>query len=180
MENDHIYHRCFPVRDAHRKWNVTEGEALDDELKGLVDLLKVKPGDVADLDPSLQQLRRADFLVKTPLYDPLTSVIEGEAYDIAKIDVLTEIFTLPTKDASGKDVIYGGLPAVNAGVKRLINILPAIEGKRAGQFVDAIKPAQPNIPVEMPREEKEGWIDKIKGLIFGRHDEETQRNPRAR
>ena len=155
---------------------MAEAETFDEELKRIVDLLKVKPGDVADLDPNLQQLRRADFLVKTPLFDPLTSVIEGEAYDIAKIDILTEVFTLKTKDDVGKDVIYGGLPATNAGINRLINILPAIDGKRANQFVDAIKPAQPNIPVEMPREEKEGIIDWVKTKLFGRHDDETARN----
>lgn len=157
------------------------------EIQKLVDLLRVKPEDIANLDPNLQQLRRADLLVKTPLSDPLTAVIEGEAYDIAKIAILREIFTLrlPAKDKDGKlrsgarpgeeYVTYGGLPATMAGIARLIDILPAIDGKRAGQFVDAIKPAQPNIPVEMPREEGESWLDKIRGLIFGRSKAEQNR-----
>jgi len=158
-----------------------------DDFKRLIELLKIKPEDIANLDPNLQQLRRADLLVKTPLPDPLTSVTEGEAYDIAKIAILCEGFTLrlPAKMPDGsfrpgakegdKYLIYGGLPATMAGMARLIDILPAIEGKRAGQFVDAIKPAQPNIPVEMPREEKEGIVDWIKGKLFGRSDAEKQR-----
>jgi hypothetical protein len=157
------------------------------DIQKLVDLLKVKPEDIANLDPNLQQLRRADLLVKTPLSDPLTAVIEGEAYDIAKIAILKEIFTLrlPAKDEKGNFrpgarpgddyVIYGGLPATMAGIARLVDILPAIDGKRAGQFVDAIKPAQPNIPVEMPREEKESIIEKLRNLVFGRSKAEQNR-----
>jgi hypothetical protein len=161
------------------------------DIQKLMETLKIKPEDIANLDPNLQQLRRADLLVKIPLSDPLTAVIEGEAYDIAKIAILKEIFTLrlPAKFSDGplrgtprpgakpgEDlVVYGGLPATMAGIARLIDILPAIDGKRAGQFVDAIKPAQPNIPVEMPREEGESMFEKIRGFIFGRSKAEQNR-----
>lgn len=164
-----------------------EPSEVSEDIKRLMDTLKVKPEDIANLDPNLQQLRRADLLVKVPLSDPLTAVIEGEAYDIAKIAILKEIFTLrlPAKMPDGtlrpgaklgENVVeYGGLPATMAGIARLIDILPAIDGKRAGQFVDAIKPAQPNIPVEMPREEKESMFEKLRGFIFGRSKAEQNR-----
>ena len=149
------------------------------ELSRLADLLKIDPKELANLDPSLQQLKRADLLVNTPLPDPLTSVTEGEAYDIAKIAILERVFTLPVNEinAEGKEVLvnYGGLPATLAGIRRLTDILPSIEGKRANQFVDAIKPAQPNIPVAMPREEEEGFLDKIRRMIWGRGEAESER-----
>ena len=187
LENHSFHCRSFLFRIL--------GEIMDridqvkSDLQQLKELLGVKPEDISSLDPSLQQLRRADLLVKTPLPDPLTAVIEGEAYDIAKLEILVEIFTLhiPTSDLDtirrirakpkpGEDYIHiGGLPATSAGVSRIVNILPAIDGKRAGQFVDAIKPAQPNIPVEMPREEKEGIFDKVRQMLFGRTKAEQNR-----
>jgi hypothetical protein len=153
--------------------------AASRELSRLGDLLKIDPKELANLDPSLQQLKRADLLVNTPLPDPLTSVTEGEAYDIAKIAILENVFTLTVKKTNqdGKEVIvtYGGLPATMGGIKKLTDILPSIEGKRANQFVDAIKPAQPNIPVAMPREEEEGILDKVRRLIWGRGEAESER-----
>jgi len=173
--------------EFRRQKIMPEPSEVPADIQKIIDVLKVKPEDIANLDPNLQQLRRADLLVKTPLSDPLTSVTEGEAYDIAKIAILGEIFTLrlPAKLPDGTlrfgakpgddYVTYGGLPATMTGISRLINILPAIDGKRAGQFVDAIKPAQPNIPVEMPREEKEGVMEWIRGKIFGRSKAEQNR-----
>lgn len=99
-------------------------------------------------------------------------------YHAPWIDYIRDLDPKNENDKKELESNVGDFVIVNEMVKQLVILRPALEGKRASLYADSIKPQvtnNPGIPTQ-PAEQQEGFLGKMFSFIFGKKDQDNNRN----